>query len=160
MADFGTALQWAIVIAGIADFARPAEKLSFTQNFALTCTGLIWTRWCLIIKPRNVLYVKIPLPSICESMMPFWCLIAPVPIIRGFPANSVTHTASLPSTSSSPLSVSSRLPVSPSTTPPLRTAPLPWLRRSSRKSRRVSRLPRMPSRLREAEHPGKLKKKN
>lgn len=48
-------LQWCLVIAGIADFARPAEKLSFTQNFALTCTGLIWTRWCFIIRPRNVL---------------------------------------------------------------------------------------------------------
>ena len=47
--------QWAIVIAGIADFARPAEKLSLTQNAALTATGLIWTRWCLIIKPKNYL---------------------------------------------------------------------------------------------------------
>lgn len=28
-----------------------------TQNVALTCTGAIWTRWCLIIKPRNILYV-------------------------------------------------------------------------------------------------------
>lgn len=84
----------------------------------------------------------------------FWCLIAPVLNLRGSAANSVTHTASLPSTSSSPLSVSSRSPVSPSTTPPPRTGPPPWLRRSSRKSRRVSRLPRMPSRLRGAEHPG------
>lgn len=49
--------QWALVIAGIADFARPAEKLSLTQNAALMATGAIWTRWCLIIKPRNVLYV-------------------------------------------------------------------------------------------------------
>lgn len=49
--------QWAIVIAGISDFARPAEKLSLTQNVALTATGLIWTRWCFIIKPRNILYV-------------------------------------------------------------------------------------------------------
>lgn len=23
-------------------------------------TGAIWTRWCLIIKPRNVLYVPLP----------------------------------------------------------------------------------------------------
>ncbi len=50
-------LQWALVLAGISDFARPVEKLSLTQNFALTCTGLIWTRWCLIIKPKNYLYV-------------------------------------------------------------------------------------------------------
>jgi ABC-type polysaccharide/polyol phosphate export permease len=54
-------LQWALVLAGISDFARPAEKLSFTQNLALTCTGIIWTRWCLIIKPKNYLYAYNPL---------------------------------------------------------------------------------------------------
>lgn len=48
-------LQWSIVLAGISDFARPAEKLSLTQNLALTATGIIWTRWCFIIKPRNML---------------------------------------------------------------------------------------------------------
>ncbi|KAL9098062.1 MAG: hypothetical protein Q9163_006203 [Psora crenata] len=46
--------QWAVVLAGISDFARPAESLSLTQNLALTATGAIWTRWCLIIKPRNI----------------------------------------------------------------------------------------------------------
>lgn len=48
-------MKWSIVLAGVADFARPAEKLSLTQNAALTATGLIWTRWCLIIKPKNYL---------------------------------------------------------------------------------------------------------
>ncbi|KAH9883996.1 hypothetical protein F4778DRAFT_764354 [Xylariomycetidae sp. FL2044] len=52
-------MKWAIVIAGISDFARPAEKLSATQNGALTATGLIWTRWCFIIKPRNVLLATV-----------------------------------------------------------------------------------------------------
>lgn len=48
-------MKWSLVLAGVADFARPADKLSLTQNFALTATGLIWTRWCLIIKPKNYL---------------------------------------------------------------------------------------------------------
>ncbi|QPG96266.1 hypothetical protein C2857_003694 [Epichloe festucae Fl1] len=52
-------MKWALVLAGISDFARPAEKLSFTQNLALTCTGLIWTRWCLIIKPKNYLLAAV-----------------------------------------------------------------------------------------------------
>ncbi|PHH65244.1 hypothetical protein CDD81_3103 [Ophiocordyceps australis] len=52
-------MKWALVVAGISDFARPAEKLSFTQNLALTCTGLIWTRWCLIIKPKNYLLAAV-----------------------------------------------------------------------------------------------------
>lgn len=52
-------MKWALVIAGIGDFARPAEKLSLTQNAALTATGLIWTRWCLIIKPKNYLLAAV-----------------------------------------------------------------------------------------------------
>lgn len=52
-------MKWAIVIAGISDFFRPAEKLSVTQNGALTATGIIWTRWCFIIKPRNVLLAAV-----------------------------------------------------------------------------------------------------
>lgn len=51
-------MKWGLVLAGVSDFARPAEKLSLTQNGALTATGLIWTRWCLIIKPKNYLYVS------------------------------------------------------------------------------------------------------
>lgn len=52
-------MKWALVIAGVSDFARPAEKLSLTQNAALMATGAIWTRWCLIIKPRNVLLAAV-----------------------------------------------------------------------------------------------------
>lgn len=54
--------QWALVLAGISDFYRPPEKLSLTQNLALTGTGAIWTRWCFIIKPRNVLCVTSSYP--------------------------------------------------------------------------------------------------
>ncbi|KAA8569259.1 hypothetical protein EYC84_000922 [Monilinia fructicola] len=52
-------MKWALVLAGISDLARPAEKLSLTQNAALTATGIIWTRWCLIIKPRNILLATV-----------------------------------------------------------------------------------------------------
>ncbi|KAK1763566.1 hypothetical protein QBC33DRAFT_241327 [Phialemonium atrogriseum] len=52
-------MKWAIVLAGVSDFARPAEKLSLTQNGALTATGIIWTRWCLIIKPKNYLLAAV-----------------------------------------------------------------------------------------------------
>jgi len=49
--------QWGLVLAGAADFARPAESLSLSQNVALMATGSIWTRWCFVIKPKNMLYV-------------------------------------------------------------------------------------------------------
>jgi len=52
-------MKWALVLAGIADFARPAQSLSLTQNAALTATGAIWTRWCFVIKPRNVLLAAV-----------------------------------------------------------------------------------------------------
>ncbi|KAL9032501.1 MAG: hypothetical protein Q9180_006463 [Flavoplaca navasiana] len=52
-------MKWALVLAGVSDFARPAEKLSLVQNLALTATGAIWTRWCLIIKPRNILLAAV-----------------------------------------------------------------------------------------------------
>ncbi|RFU74774.1 upf0041 domain protein [Trichoderma arundinaceum] len=52
-------MKWALVLAGISDLARPAEKLSFAQNFSLTCTGIIWTRWCFVIKPKNYLLAAV-----------------------------------------------------------------------------------------------------
>lgn len=56
----GTSLpQWILVLAGLSDLNRPADKLSVTQNVALMATGAIWTRWCMIIKPKNVLYVPL-----------------------------------------------------------------------------------------------------
>lgn len=47
-------MKWGMVLAGASDFSRPAESLSFTQNFALMCTGAIWTRWCFVIRPKNI----------------------------------------------------------------------------------------------------------
>ncbi|KAF2197476.1 UPF0041-domain-containing protein [Delitschia confertaspora ATCC 74209] len=47
-------LKWCVVLTGVSDFARPASSLSLTQNLALMSTGAIWTRWCFIIKPRNI----------------------------------------------------------------------------------------------------------
>ncbi|XP_055355726.1 mitochondrial pyruvate carrier 2-like [Paramacrobiotus metropolitanus] len=45
--------KWALVVAGLADAARPAEKLSLNQSLALTATGLIWSRYSLVIIPKN-----------------------------------------------------------------------------------------------------------
>ncbi|KAM9344117.1 mitochondrial pyruvate carrier 2b [Pholidichthys leucotaenia] len=45
--------KWGLVIAGFADMTRPAEKLSTSQSAVLTATGLIWSRYSLVIIPRN-----------------------------------------------------------------------------------------------------------
>ncbi|KAI8881298.1 UPF0041-domain-containing protein [Backusella circina FSU 941] len=47
-------MKWGLVLAGISDISRPAEELSTSQNLSLAVSGLIWTRWCLVITPRNV----------------------------------------------------------------------------------------------------------
>ncbi|KEF61921.1 uncharacterized protein A1O9_03493 [Exophiala aquamarina CBS 119918] len=52
-------MKWGVVLAGASDFLRPAEKLSLTQNLALMATGSIWTRWCFIIKPQNMLLAAV-----------------------------------------------------------------------------------------------------
>jgi len=38
-------MKWALVVAGLGDLARPAEKLSASQNTALAVTGFIWVRY-------------------------------------------------------------------------------------------------------------------
>ena len=43
----------ALVIAGIADVNRPAHKLSVRQSGALAATGMIWSRYSLVITPKN-----------------------------------------------------------------------------------------------------------
>jgi mitochondrial pyruvate carrier 2 len=62
-------MKWAIVLAGVSDFFRPPEKLSLTQNLALTATGSIWTRWCFIIKPKN--YLSVLYSAITFSLQQF-----------------------------------------------------------------------------------------
>lgn len=45
--------KWGLVIAGIGDLSRPVEKLSLPQNVALAATGCIWTRYSMVIIPKN-----------------------------------------------------------------------------------------------------------
>lgn len=42
-----------LVMAGIGDLTRPVEKLSVAQSASLTATGLIWSRYSLVITPKN-----------------------------------------------------------------------------------------------------------
>ncbi|XP_067931712.1 mitochondrial pyruvate carrier 2-like [Watersipora subatra] len=47
------AVKWCLVVAGIGDLQRPAHKLSTTQSTALAATGVIWSRYSMVIKPKN-----------------------------------------------------------------------------------------------------------
>jgi len=46
-------MKWCLVAAGLKDLGRPAEKLSVSQNLALTATGFIWVRYSFVIIPVN-----------------------------------------------------------------------------------------------------------
>ncbi|KAL5507141.1 MPC2 [Sanghuangporus vaninii] len=46
-------MKWCLVVAGVKDLQRPAEKLSVSQNVALAATGFIWVRYSLVITPIN-----------------------------------------------------------------------------------------------------------
>ncbi|KAK8607800.1 hypothetical protein V6N13_023251 [Hibiscus sabdariffa] len=43
--------KWGISIANVADFTKPPEKLSYPQQIAVTCTGVIWSRYSTVITP-------------------------------------------------------------------------------------------------------------
>ncbi|XP_014232790.1 mitochondrial pyruvate carrier 2-like [Trichogramma pretiosum] len=45
--------KWGLVIAGIGDINRPVENISLSQTFSLMMTGLIWSRYSLVIIPKN-----------------------------------------------------------------------------------------------------------
>ncbi|XP_044738434.1 mitochondrial pyruvate carrier 2-like [Chrysoperla carnea] len=45
--------KWGLVCAGIGDLQRPAEAISLPQTIALSATGLIWSRYSLVIIPKN-----------------------------------------------------------------------------------------------------------
>ncbi|XP_072035711.1 mitochondrial pyruvate carrier 2-like [Amphiura filiformis] len=45
--------KWCLVFAGMADYTRPAEKLSWRQSAALAATGIIWSRYSMVVVPKN-----------------------------------------------------------------------------------------------------------
>lgn len=42
-----------LVAASLSDIARPADKLSIPQCASLAATGIIWSRYSLVIIPKN-----------------------------------------------------------------------------------------------------------
>lgn len=57
---YAPAFKWAISIANIADMNRPIEKISTPQqigtqviHIAVSCTGIIWSRFSMVITPKN-----------------------------------------------------------------------------------------------------------
>ncbi|XP_024928783.3 mitochondrial pyruvate carrier 4-like [Ziziphus jujuba] len=45
--------KWGVTITNILGFSNPPEKVSYPQQTALTCNGLVWARYSTIITPKN-----------------------------------------------------------------------------------------------------------
>ncbi|XP_024021197.1 mitochondrial pyruvate carrier 4-like [Morus notabilis] len=45
--------KWGISIANVADFSKPPEVLSYPQQTVVACSGLIWSRYGMVITPKN-----------------------------------------------------------------------------------------------------------
>ena len=59
------------------DFSRPADKISYPQQCAVTATGIIWTRFSTVITPVSLLSVTLSLVkhrSVSSTQMLFACL--------------------------------------------------------------------------------------
>ncbi|KAF7495236.1 Mitochondrial pyruvate carrier 2 [Sarcoptes scabiei] len=47
------AVKWGLVIASLSDLTRPIDQMSVAQTMSLAATGLIWSRYSLVIIPKN-----------------------------------------------------------------------------------------------------------
>ncbi|CBI26694.3 hypothetical protein VitviT2T_029907 [Vitis vinifera] len=45
--------KWGLSIANVADFSKPPETLSYPLQIVVACSGLIWSRYGMVITPRN-----------------------------------------------------------------------------------------------------------
>nr|XP_012235924.1 PREDICTED: mitochondrial pyruvate carrier 2-like [Linepithema humile] len=45
--------KWGLVLAGIGDVKRPPDTISLSQTASLMLTGAIWSRFSLVIIPKN-----------------------------------------------------------------------------------------------------------
>ncbi|KAI1294953.1 Mitochondrial pyruvate carrier 2 [Halotydeus destructor] len=46
-------VKWGLVVASISDMGRPVENVSVAQTSSLAATGFIWSRYSLVITPKN-----------------------------------------------------------------------------------------------------------
>nr|BAN64800.1 conserved hypothetical protein [Babesia bovis] len=50
---YAPTFKWGISIANLSDISRPTDKISLPQQLAVSCTGVIWSRYSMVINPVN-----------------------------------------------------------------------------------------------------------
>lgn len=55
--------KWALSVTQLLEVNRPTDKISLSQTTALTATGVIWSRYAMVINPvnYNLMFVNIAL---------------------------------------------------------------------------------------------------
>lgn len=61
--------KWGLVIAGLSDLRRPADQLSVSQSASLAATGFIWSRYSLVIIPKNWGLFSVNLAVGCSQLV-------------------------------------------------------------------------------------------
>lgn len=57
-----------LVLAGLGDLNRPVETLSIRQSASLAATGIIWSRYSLVIIPKNYSLFAVNVFVACTSV--------------------------------------------------------------------------------------------
>eukprot|EP01061_Rhynchopus_euleeides_P017347 TRINITY_DN2882_c0_g1_i1.p1 TRINITY_DN2882_c0_g1~~TRINITY_DN2882_c0_g1_i1.p1 ORF type:complete len:250 (+),score=90.73 TRINITY_DN2882_c0_g1_i1:123-872(+) len=57
--------KWLLSVSNLIDYNRPVDKISTSQQLALLSTGVIWSRYSMVIIPKNynLLYVNLALAT-------------------------------------------------------------------------------------------------
>lgn len=61
--------KWGLVIAGLSDLRRPPDQLSVSQSASLAATGFIWSRYSLVIIPKNWGLFSVNLAVGCSQLV-------------------------------------------------------------------------------------------
>jgi hypothetical protein len=56
-------MKWGLATITFSQMTLPVEQISAQSNTALMCTGILWTRWSMIIVPAN------PLLASCNAFL-------------------------------------------------------------------------------------------
>ncbi|XP_011699622.1 PREDICTED: mitochondrial pyruvate carrier 2-like [Wasmannia auropunctata] len=59
--------KWGLVIAGIGDVKRSPDTISLSQTAALMATGAIWSRYSMVIIPKNYNLLSVNLFVCCTG---------------------------------------------------------------------------------------------
>lgn len=55
-------------MAGLGDLNRPVENLSLPQSVSLAATGIVWSRYSLVIVPKNYTLFAVNVFVACTSL--------------------------------------------------------------------------------------------